>query len=77
MFYESTQTMVIYRCREDANEKGKIMGETGNANFCGTVKQLKKWLKQFDDDDFIEFEGGEDYEGEFFEIRVNDEIVFS
>jgi len=53
------------------------MGETKNANFGGTVAQLKEWLEQFNDNDFIEFEGGESSWGEFFEVRVNNEIVFS
>ena len=52
------------------------MGETKNGCFGGTVAQLKEWLEQFDDNDSIDFCGGESNWGEFFWIKVNDEIVY-
>ena len=61
---------------KNPTKKGDKMGETENGCFGGTVAQLKEWLEQFDDNDSIDFCGGEGNWGEFFWIKVNDKIVY-
>ena len=53
------------------------MGETRNCSFGGTVAQLREWLDQFNDNDIIEFDGGNDSGSEFFDIYVNGQTVYS
>jgi len=40
-----------------------------------TVKELKELLNKYDDNDIVEIIGGEDENGEFCEIYINNEEI--
>lgn len=46
-----------------------------DTEWSGTIKDLKEWLEQFNDDDDILITGGSDSGGEFLDIIVNGEVV--
>lgn len=43
--------------------------------WCGTIKELREWLNQFDDNDEISFSGGSNSGWEFMQVWVNDEVI--
>lgn len=45
------------------------------SGWSGTIADLREWLNQFEDTDTIQFVGGEDGQGEFMLVLVNDNEV--
>ena len=63
--------MILFNC---PREKGKKMKEH-HGEWSGSIKDLREWLNQFNDEDEIAFIGGSDSGWEFMDVLVNGEIV--